>query len=1740
MSDILCRWLNSELRLSKPVEPKTLCADLANGYLIGEVLHKYDLQPDFHRFSRSSTANAKLNNYTRLEPTMQLLGVHFDLCFAQALMQEHPGAATRLLYQLYFLLQKKKKAQLSGVAMETLQSTATAHLHRIERGIYSERLRTVVKRDVDNKLQKISQKYERKGQEMLRRSTMAQYEKELELQKLRLARKRRNEMMVKIQKATVQIPRPPRKQVLRTLEHQHHKQQEAQDFQRDIEDFERNMKKQLPASALALSTPFTFSVKTDAALRPEQLAQANDEYIQRIRQRLEEDAAARQQREKRRSRILVLQQEAQEEQEELNRDERLLACLTRQSQQERRLAVQLMQVRQQKEFLRQNRIFREKQYQEQRLREFQEALDRKAALAQQTQLEHEQETQRETELHRQITAQRAQARYRSHFDTCREVLDQILNLVTKVGEYRLLMDNLIPVKLMREWKELLLLGLPLYGESASPEPSPQELEKLEVLNNQDYDDYTSMTGEWAWPEEGDAKQPPPNNNILGHVVHRLNVIVDPPKPETPPPSFPSFTLKASVLGKVFAGKSGCLARMAQVHGVHVLSTSILIQEALEAFLAGEKVPQAPPKEPQYPEGSVCLRRTAKKKDVAEKEKEKSSRPDSGHVLQSPQQENAKRTASKSEVLTSPPQLSARAQHGAALDEVLGKGQAIPDQLLVDIVLEAIRRVPPESGWILDGFPMDLDQAKLLEKALSGIDPEKVERKKNNKKINLVVDPHAKKEAPPPLPALDVVLLMDLSDDLVLDRAAKKANEMEGKLVQIQTLDEMCALAEAGSPPEPCPSTQTPDLRDKSLEMAQVQHRIAAFHDTWPKLEWWYSNRQKILVKVNADEEPDAVFKEVESIVYKIMAPPADKGVDATPTAQTAQAPGVTPPPLAMSSSPAGPPAQKSPSESRIHSPDEGVPADAAPEAPVPEVPQGKRPSPRALPMSQSTEVVYVDKPLPKEFPEYLVPYWENTCTSYVTNIKAAMQNLRAERDLIIQHLYDIRQEFKHYLMRPDLKQEFVTQWQQDYNSIPEDMRADEDTKAELHQRLNDLSERLWDISERRKEEALQERTVLMGDGWLEDHTAMLINHFSTLMQVEVDRFQDTVHLLRDYYRGMSGQNLPETRFAHVPMVDVAEDARDEDPTGSVQPEQQDTSAGTSEEEESKTKIIPLIPRRPRSGEAALIKPNASTDPHPDEQLLHDIWQTAVTAVNNLVSQEMPQLEPEEGKEAQYVAEQGPSQPAAQSAKDNEKPGNTKGGVPEPSAPEQAPSPPPQVEEDVEVVRRKTVKAQIRKEFAAALSHEDNAVKVRLELVRARALRVLRSLHCQADQAYSAMEEWLHTRFQAEMNSINQLVEVSRHHIEAAAQIQHELVLEGPDFFIDGDTRVVPASTPPPCPPPWELPVDNAFTIRQLEALYAQLRKVAPAGRLCAKELSEILEDLASLDMGSDALPELWSNLSASQIQDMVSLVSQDSEVLDWRRFLLSAALPWPLPSQSQLLEVLDRFRATDSQGTGFVTEELYRQTELWFSGESGASPPADSSEPSPFDRLSNLKKFFFALFADLRSPEPRLHYETMLLYFAAHPDRVRGWVRALGVATGRLIYHRPRSAVLLKSVPHVGDEESYYERTDGEAEPGGTEEGKGVSIAALLKVVCHGGTRTSSYNRFHPNWRTWEEYEEDFRQLYAELGFGPEEEVPFATLSQHPLIQNLMEDAVQYRLTDIHQLVLAQAIEGESPCFPVP
>lgn len=83
-------------------------------------------------------------------------------------------------------------------------------------------------------------------------------------------------------------------------------------------------------------------------------------------------------------------------------------------------------------------------------------------------------------------------------------------------------------------------------------------------------------------------------------------------------------------------------------------------------------------------------------------------------------------------------------------------------------------------------------------------------------------------------------------------------------------------------------------------------------------------------------------------------------------------------------------------------------------------------------------------------------------------------------------------------------------------------------------------------------------------------------------------------------------------------------------------------------------------------------------------------------------------------------------------------------------------------------------------------------------------------------------------------SIDKLVELVGQHIESGSQIKYQLVLEGPDFFMDREKRVVDPPAPPPCPPPWELPQDSTLTILQLRELHTQFYKVAPTGRTIGK------------------------------------------------------------------------------------------------------------------------------------------------------------------------------------------------------------------------------------------------------------------------------------------------------------------
>ncbi|KAF7660826.1 hypothetical protein LDENG_00274520 [Lucifuga dentata] len=1701
-------------------EPKTFAVDFSSGYLIGEVLHKHQLQDDFKMFTKSNTSVAKRNNFTRIEPTLQLLGITFDTTTMQGLIQEQQGVAKRLLYQLYVLLEKKKKAGISGTVMEKIvQPAITVGQHTKEHGIHSD-LHNAVKDDTEMKLPKISQHYEKKAQQWNDRSVTAQLlQQQLKVQEEKkmknterhlpplladgvlreahatesvdqgMRHQKQNEIMTRNQVAIVQMPKPPAYRSLHNLqkkqEQWRRREQQAQKVQAEIAQFERNRKKFVTSS----SREFPLDGNSEGSKVPgsdtKVTLQSNSKYIQQIRQRLEDDAMARQQREKRRCKFLVEQLKAHEAQQEAQREEQLVKRLTRQTKQEQRLAVQLLQMRTQKEVILRNRLFREEQYQQQREKEFHEALEREAALAWQAKLDHANNITKECEIYKRIAAERAQSKYNKHFQRCREILEQMVDLATKVGEYRLLTANLIPEKLMREWKELLISGLPLYEpvtmegqqpgfESLTP-LDPVELERQEKLNNQDYDEYTNMVGEWAWPEEaGETKLPPTNNAILGHVVLQLRNTVHPPIPGPPPPSFPHFTLKACVLGKFCSGKTTCLAKIAKAYGVNVLSAATLIEEALNAYQDAEFLHV----------------------QVTEQEGEKDGDKSGLDIGE----ENG----------DSKP--SIRAVQGAAVEKELRKGQTVPNELIVDIIVEAIRQFPPESGWILDGFPLDITQACLLEKALGG--SADVRNEVVSTRTELAIAP-TEVEAPPlPGPMLQLALLLDISDECVIRRAVNRAHTKEvveeasveqPHQVSSQDFGTITATAADASSdvdtatvaPKASPddTTITPATtlalppRDKGLEMAQIQHRITAFQDTWPKLEKWFGGEKNILVCLNAEVEEDELYKRVETVLQEVMMKEQKDVVldkETAPDSSSLASPAPLPPP----------PAHQDGEEEQVYSLSNENPQEEVSKSPVESAP----------PCPGSANWVYVDEPLPPEIPEYLCPYWDTVCDSYVSNIKTVMQKLRSERTLIIHHLFNIREEYKQYLGRPDLKQEVVSQWQTDYNNMPDDVRDDEDTLAELHQRLDDLREHLWDICDKRKEEDEQEKAAISGDGW-------------------------------HYYLGMYTQVLPvlPSDFVCVPLLDIADS---DDPMD---------NKVDDEEDSKKTKFIPLLPRRPSSSEVGS-KTNGQQPDKPDklphEKLISD-YEAALTAINNwimlCVSSETHQKEVETKEQNENAQDKEKEKKASQSSassatKTKKKLGSAKNKEP-PLPPE--PSPAPVNEISPEDIHKQEVREKIHKEYTAAVYHEEHAVKGRIEHVKIQGLAMLHSLENRAEETFSSMQKWLEAHYLAEMNSIDQLTEVVRHHIESGSKLQNELVLESSDFYLNGDVLLVASQPPPPRPPPLERATQSTLTIAQLQSLYQQLCSVAPSGQLPSIEFSSLLCDIISVNVGSNNLPETWISMDETQLMEMVSLLTEAYEMVDWRRFLLSAALPWPFPSLTQLLITLQRFQAADSGNTGYIDEEQYLQTELWFPSEEVQTVPEDPSEPLLYDRLANLHKFFFQLFADHSVSPPRLDYVSMLQYFAADHDSTQGFIRALSVVLGQHL-KQPSTSQLVKSMPSIEEATEFISsHVDGEQKEeidstsGSFLGEQNVSIPALLAVICHKGSKPGEENDFLPGTKNWEEHTEHLMHIFTELDFSPEDHIPFSALSQHPFIQNLMENSIHYHLINIHKVLHAHQDEEE-------
>lgn len=1890
MTDILCKWLNDELTISQQVDQVNFAREFASGYLIGEVLNKYQLQNDFDQFSQSKTADSKLNNFTRIEPVLHLLGIPFDTNVARDVMTEKHGVATRLMYQLYVALNNKKKSNLTGVAMETMRPAAPAKLNAVESGIYKERLKHATPRQTDLNLEALVQTFHEKQIEMEKVAFADRFreqerikQQQQDQRKSLLARSQRlrekqSEIVAKIQAATVNIPKPPPEQTAKAIQRRRElrRRKEAGETVDAITEFEEKMKMILPPSkdddGEAIDVQYILTRDEDRLLDAIELIKpaSNDDYIGKIRKRLQEDESARAEREKRRRKVLVDQMKAHEAQEEARREEMLVNRLMRQSQQERRIAVQLLQARHEKEVIRKNRIIREKQYEDRRLKDFVDALNREAEMARLAKLEYEEQTKKDQELHDKIAAERAEARYTKHYESCNEVVNQLVDFTCKVAEYRELTEKLVPAKLMRDWTALFISGKPLYEQAPPPEstePSPEQIleeERQALLDEGDFSEYKTMTGEWQPPEGSEVTQPPRDNPITGHVIQRLFNMVSPPTPPPPPPEFPPFPIRACVVGKVFSGKSTIVQQLAKEHRLKVLDVDALVSEAVQAHENGEtmivqeqeteeKVPESSPSDQpaESQAGSVPPSDTQTEETGPTAASDQTAPPPATTEAPTPAPASpVKRSKSKLKEKKQVP--TPKAKLGAKALKYLKKGQPVDDQVIVDILIETIRWIPEETGWIIDGFPTNLYQAKVLEKALTGFsagDKKDDKSAGKMKRSNLVKDPRPTPPPADPASGLDVVINFEVPDELCLKRSA-------GRLLALQANEQY--HQEFKPPPEGSMTgvgrqEQVIPVQDMSHDQDQIQQRITRYLDSWPKIEKWY-NKFGVLTTVDASQGMQTVFLEVEKILEDTLAklqgigqepepvpePPVEEKKEEPPPPPPEPPKEEAPPEEkgSRSSSRKGSGKKSRPSSSRSKSPKDkkgrdksGSPKRSASskkseagskkgsrgsspkskkssgkkrKTPEPEPePEPQEPTGPPPPEPGSEEWEFVDLPLEKDLAEVLAKYWENVEKTYVGNSKHVFRKLRDERENIYRYFYQIKKDYLAYLRRPDNKQVYVNQWQKEYNEVPDDMRDDEETKAELHQRVDDLRVKLWDICDERKAQAEKERQAIIDDGWLDDHLGLLSNHYLTQMQGEVDRYQDTVRMLRDYYKGMDGHYPEElnANYTRIPLIELpveraespdksesetasnpppAEEGRDsaksdrpkssrsksgrsKSPKSPKSPKERKSRSPSAKKrdkskekkeaaeqtpaDESGKKKIPLVPRRPVSPDPDSKAAGAGKDKKdkkpgkkddggpespappmdPDEKLLYDGFQSGTNALATILQNELAAREAEEEAERKRDEERerekaAAAQKAAAGNKKGGKKGKSRSPSPKKKKDDAASTPTPSSTEEMseEEKQKKELRERMRQEYYFAIQEEETAAKKRLELIKVQGINVLQDLKSKADNTYKEMIDWLGARFLKEMESIDQMSEAIRFAIEKRQKLKQELVLQQEDFLINTELKVLRSPSPEPPPVIQEVVLPEQFTVSQLLNLYQQFTATAPTGVMSKQSFVETFENMVSVAFGMEQLPDIWMNISPQQVQEIANGLSANAEYVDWRRFLIAIAQPLPSPTQTELLETLQKFKEMDQKSTGCVTREQYDRMDIWFGNQSSSS--------EEFDRASKLKAALFDFFADHSKTPPVMNYISMLMYFSASCNANEGFLRALSVASGTHMPRLPRPDTRAMSRsdsnPDIMEDHSPSPPVPTDI-PEDAVNAK-VPLDALYQVLHHGENASGDSHRFSvsadPEDAT---SREKLSSVYQELGSDNVEPLPFKVLVEHPLIQDVMAACQTYKALDIRGIL---------------
>ena len=163
--------------------------------------------------------------------------------------------------------------------------------------------------------------------------------------------------------------------------------------------------------------------------------------------------------------------------------------------------------------------------------------------------------------------------------------------------------------------------------------------------------------------------------------------------------------------------------------------------------------------------------------------------------------------------------------GIEAKEFMDKGELVPDELILKMMKSKLSDNDCNNGYILDGFPRTLPQAKGLDSLLDNIDSN-----------------------------LDKVIIIKVDDDVIIDRmSGRRVHKNSGRIYHIKY-----------NPPK---NEGLDDITNEPLSIRSddkretVKNRLKIYHDLTKPLINFY-NIKNILFEVNGENEIEDVFTNI--------------------------------------------------------------------------------------------------------------------------------------------------------------------------------------------------------------------------------------------------------------------------------------------------------------------------------------------------------------------------------------------------------------------------------------------------------------------------------------------------------------------------------------------------------------------------------------------------------------------------------------------------------------------------------------------------------------------------------------------------------------------------------------------------------------------------------------------------------------------------------------------------------------